>query len=266
MPYRAALDLKAPALAAKVQQLATMFRWLIFFVMVGVATSQSGHHGEAQQQGGRNPGGPPGGGPPDRWGGLPPPGGSGRDSNSSGGAKSGPSGPGGSVDPYNPSLKDEIGMVRRRLKGDHLTGDDGQLLVSLATSYLDRSAQAERNKKQRVLAARWFASAAALQQAIDLLQKPLDSKSPVTRERADAQIETVYFRLRQADDFLKTSDEADAKPLADISRRWYQKSLQLLESDPADSERHANAATLLIAALESLAQASALQRQFQKLK
>ena len=120
------------------------------------------------------------------------------------------------------------------------------------------------NKKQRALAARWLASAAALQQAIDLSRRPPDRKSASTPEQARTRVQSVYFRVQQADYFLETSGEPGAQPLADLARRWFQKSLQLLDSDPAGSENYADATARVVAALESLAQANVLENRQKK--
>ena len=154
------------------------------------------------------------------------------------------------------SLRDQIGIVRRRLQAEPVFGYDRQMLLSLATAWLDRSEQADRNKKKRFVADRLFAGASALQKAIDYSQRLSDSRSGLTREQANTRIESIYFRTQQADYFLEKSGDPAAKPLPDLARRWYQKALQYLESDPGTSENYANAAGAIVSALECVAQAT----------
>jgi hypothetical protein len=153
-------------------------------------------------------------------------------------------------------LQDEIGAARRRLQEQTVYGPDRQMLLSLASAYLDRSEQANRNRKQRFQADRLFASAAALEHAIDFSQRLSDARSAPSHDQANARIEAVYFRTRQADYFLERSSEPGAKPLPELARRWYQKALQFLDTDPGTSENYANAAAQVVAALECLAQAN----------
>jgi hypothetical protein len=150
-------------------------------------------------------------------------------------------------------------LVRRDLQQQTVYDADGRVLQSLANHFLDRSEQI-RDKIQVFIADRLVASAAAVKQAIDDSQRLSDASSAPSREHAGQLLQSVYFRTQQADYFFEQSNEPDAKALGEIARRWYQKALQFVDTDPGISENYAHAAEQLITALESLAQGQVSMR------
>lgn len=147
--------------------------------------------------------------------------------------------------------------VRKKLAEVRPTGATENKLLALARTYLERS--------DRMAAANRFASgrdlvaADALVHAAEHQQHIAEQTGPdpPPRDEIARHLEHVYFRLQQADYFVRQSADTNAKVLAEFARQYYQAALRAQDrSEPRVADECAKSADDVMRALESLAQAS----------
>jgi hypothetical protein len=144
--------------------------------------------------------------------------------------------------------------VRRRLADTKTAGTTAKNILALAKVYLARSDQERRSP---FAATRYLVAADALSHAAEhrqhLLQKggPPPDRAELTRH-----LERVYFRLQQADYFVKQSSDPNAESIAGFARQYYQEALRA-GADLRTADECAKTTEELIRALESLAQSTA---------
>ena len=148
--------------------------------------------------------------------------------------------------------------VRRKLAEVRPTGDVTNKILALARVYLERS---ERNESGSPFAAtRHLAAADALVHAAEHQQHIPEKTGPPPPDRSELarHLDRVYFRLQQADYFVKQSADPNATTIASFARQYYQDALRASDlPDPRVTDGCAKSAEDLIRALENLAQATA---------
>jgi hypothetical protein len=145
--------------------------------------------------------------------------------------------------------------VRRRLADAKPSNATAKKILSLASAYLARS---DREKSSPFAATRYLVAADALSHAAEHQQHLLQEGGPPPPDRAELtrHLDRVYFRLQQADFFVKQSADPDAETIARFARQYYQEALRAGD-DLRTADECAKSAEELIRALESLAQSTA---------
>lgn len=148
--------------------------------------------------------------------------------------------------------------VRRKLAEVRPTDDVTGKILALARVCLERS---ERKESSSPFAAtRYLAASDALVHAAEHQQHVRDKKEPPPPDRSELarHLERVYFRLQQADYFVKQSSDPDATIIASFARQYYQDALRASGvPDPRVTDECLKSAEDLVRALENLAQATA---------
>jgi hypothetical protein len=139
------------------------------------------------------------------------------------------------------------------------TGPTEEKLLALARMYLERSDQTE--SQNRFAAGRDLVAADALVHAAEhqqhIGQRP--EPEPPSKQEVAHHLERVYFRLQQADYFVRQSFDTNAKSIAKFARQYYQNALRAQDrSELRRADECAKSADDLMRALESLAQAAVL--------
>ena len=145
--------------------------------------------------------------------------------------------------------------VQRRLADAKPADATGKNILALAKVYLARS---EQERSSPFAATRFLVAADALSQAVEHQQHLFQKGGPPPPGRAELtrHLERVYFRLQQADYFVKQSVDPNAETIAGFARRYYQEALRA-GADLRTADECAKSAEELMRALESLAQSTA---------
>ena len=133
-------------------------------------------------------------------------------------------------------------------------------IVALGKLYLDKSDSARRGSP--FAAARYLAAADALGHAGEHQQHIVQRTGPEPPDIAEISkhLDRIYFRLQQADFFVKQSADANAKVIATFARQYYQRALQASGgNDSRSADECAKTVDELMRALENLAQATATE-------
>jgi len=147
--------------------------------------------------------------------------------------------------------------VARRLGGVHSTGATTDQILVLAKAYLEKSAQLAASRS--FASNRTLAAADALVHAAEHQSHLAEKAAPELPEKEEVSrhLEQVYFRLQQADYFVKESADGNTKSIAGFARGYYQNALRALERDDRPTaDECAKSVEDLMRALESLAQAA----------
>jgi hypothetical protein len=151
--------------------------------------------------------------------------------------------------------------VGKRISEMHPPGKMEQELLALARVYLYRSGQ--RGTEDGFPSNRDLAAADALSRAVEHQQHigAGAGPPPPPMEEIGRHLERVYFRLQQADYFVKESGDPSAKRIAAGAREYYQRAVRARdEPDRRTADECAKSADECMRALESLAQAGATGR------
>ncbi len=164
-----------------------------------------------------------------------------------------PPGPGGPPPPGGPQ------GVQQRLAEAKPAGDTSRKIVALATTYLEKSESLQSGSP--FAATRLLVAADALIRAAEhqhhLEQK--DGPPPPARAEITNHVERVYFRLQQADYFVKQSADPNARAIADFALQYYQAALRAADAgDLLAADESAKSTDELMRALENLALSTAL--------
>jgi hypothetical protein len=149
--------------------------------------------------------------------------------------------------------------VRQRLIGAKPAGEVPRKMLALARTYLKKSESLQLGSP--FAATRILGAADALIRAAEH-QQHLDQKEgppPPNNAEITRHVDRVYFRLQQADYFVKQSGDPNAQTIADFARQYYQSALRA--SDKGDlraADECAKSADELMRALENLALSTAL--------
>jgi hypothetical protein len=144
--------------------------------------------------------------------------------------------------------------VRRRLAEVKAADGTAKNILALARIYLARSNQ---EKSPPFAATRYLVAADALGHAAEHQQHLLQKNgTPPDRAEVTRHLERVYFRLQQADYFVKQSADPNAESIAGFARQYYQEALRA-GSDLRTADECAKSTDELMRALESLAQSTA---------
>jgi hypothetical protein len=152
----------------------------------------------------------------------------------------------------------QINRTQHNLAQQSPVGTTEEEIFSEANTCLQH-AQKQLARNQVFTASRLAAAAAALSRALDGLQRREDPVAPPLPPRQDlrGRLIEVYFRVRQADYFSQESPDKNAKPLAELARRFYELARQAFDRNQArHAEYYAGAAEDLVQALEFLAQSA----------
>jgi hypothetical protein len=148
--------------------------------------------------------------------------------------------------------------VRNRLARVTAEGPASKEMLTLAQFYLDRSDAARRGSP--FAAARYLASADALMHAAEHQQHSAQKSGPEPPDgpEINRHLDRVYFRLQQADFFVKQSADPRAQTIAGLARQFYQDALRALDRrETRSADENAKTVDELMRALENLAQATA---------
>jgi len=130
-------------------------------------------------------------------------------------------------------------------------------ILALAKVYLARSDQ---ERSSAFAATRYLVAADALSNAAEHQQHLRQNGGPPPPERAEItrHLGRVYFRLQQADYFVKQSADPNAETIAGFARRYYQEALRAADrAHLRMADECAKSTEELMRALESLAQSTA---------
>lgn len=147
--------------------------------------------------------------------------------------------------------------VRRKLAEVRPLGPIEEKLLALARMYLERSDRAA--TKNRFASGRDLVAADALVHAAEHQQHIAEQlgPGPPPKDEIARHLERVYFRLQQADYFVRQSADVNAKTIAEFARQYYQSALRAQDrSEPRRADECAKSADDLMRVLESLAQAT----------
>jgi len=149
--------------------------------------------------------------------------------------------------------------VRQRLTEARPAAEPSRKILALAKAYLEKSESLEGGSpfaSTRVLiAADALIRAAEHQQ--HLQQK--DGPPPPVGSEIMRHVERVYFRLQQADYFVKQSADPNAPAIADFARQYYQAALRAADNgDLRTADESAKSTDELMRALENLALSTAV--------
>ena len=148
--------------------------------------------------------------------------------------------------------------VRAKISEIQPSGKLEERVLRLARSYLDRS---DRGSKNAFASNRDLVAADALTHAAEHQQHILKNAGPPPppMDEIGRHLERVYFRLQQADYFVKQSADPEAVQIAKFAREYYQRAVQARDrSDASAADECAKSAEDSMRALESLAQAKAV--------
>jgi hypothetical protein len=149
--------------------------------------------------------------------------------------------------------------VRQRLTEAKPAGEAPKKMLVLAKMYLERSESPQIGSP--FAATRMLVVADALIRAAEH-QQHLDSKggpTPPDNAEISRHVERVYFRLQQADYFVKQSGDPNAQIIADFARQYYQGALRASDKDNLrTADECAKSTDELMRALENLALSTAL--------
>ena len=149
--------------------------------------------------------------------------------------------------------------VRQRLTEAKPPEETSSKVLALAKTYLERSESLESGSP--FAATRFLVAADALIRAVEHQQhlQQKDGPPPPIRAEIISHVERVYFRLRQADYFVKQSADPSAQTIADFARQYYQRALRAADNgDLRAADECAKSTDELMRALENLALSTAL--------
>jgi hypothetical protein len=138
-------------------------------------------------------------------------------------------------------------------------GETSRKMLALAKVYLEKSESLESGSP--FAAARFLVAADALERAAEHQQHEQQKDGPPTPMSAEIMrhIERVYFRLQQADYFVKQSADPNAPTIGDFARQYYQGALRAADNgNLRTADACAKSAEELVRALENLALSTAL--------
>ena len=171
----------------------------------------------------------------------------------------GPGGPPGRGGPEAPGTPDG---VRNRIAHINVEAESSRAILMLARHYLDKSDGVRRGSP--FAADRYLAAADALAHAAEHQQHMVQKSGPEPPDGAEISrhLDRVYFRLQQADFFVKQSADANAKTIATFARQYYQQALRastvaMAGHDARTADECAKTVDELMRALENLAQSTA---------
>jgi len=148
--------------------------------------------------------------------------------------------------------------VRQRLTEAKPAGEPSRKILGLARAYLEKSESLESGSP--FAASRVLVAADALIRAAEH-QQHLQQKGgpPPVGSEIMRHVERVYFRLQQADYFVKQSADPNAPSIADFAREYYQGALRATDKgDLRTADECAKSTDELMRALENLALSTAL--------
>jgi hypothetical protein len=149
--------------------------------------------------------------------------------------------------------------VRQRLTEAKPAGEAPRKMLALARTYLEKSESLQLGSP--FAATRILSAADALIRAAEHQQHldPKEGPPPPDNAEITRHLDRVYFRLQQADYFVKQSGDPNAQAIADLARQYYQGALRA--SDKGDlraADECAKSTDELMRALENLALSTAL--------
>jgi len=156
-----------------------------------------------------------------------------------------------------PPAAGERSAIKTKIAEMHPSGKLEQDLLALARTYLDRSNRTA--PENPFVSTRDLVAAGALAHAVDHQQHMLNNPAPPppSIEEITRHLDRVYFRLQQADYFVKQSVDPDAKAIAAFAREYYERAVKARDrSEARTADESAKSADECMRALESLAQAS----------
>jgi hypothetical protein len=149
--------------------------------------------------------------------------------------------------------------VRQRLNEAKPAGETSRKMLALAKTYLDKSESLQ--FRSPFAATRILAAADALISAAEH-QRHLEQKEgppPPDSAEITRHVDRVYFRLQQADYFVKQSADPNAQTIGDLARQYYQEALRATDKgDLRTADECAKSTDELMRALENLALSTAL--------
>src|ERR1700678_395737 len=149
--------------------------------------------------------------------------------------------------------------VRQRLIEAKPAGEAARKMLALARTYLEKSESLQFGSP--FAATRILAAADALIRAAEH-QQHLDQKEgppPPNSAEITRHVDRVYFRLQQADYFVKQSGDPNAQAIADFARQYYQGAWRSSDKGALRAaDECAKSADELMRALENLALSTAL--------
>jgi hypothetical protein len=149
--------------------------------------------------------------------------------------------------------------VQQRLTEAKPAGETSRKILALAKTYLEKSESLETGSP--FAAARFLVAADALIRAVEHQQhlQQKDGPPPPISAEIMSHLERVYFRLQQADYFVKQSADPNALTIADFARQFYQGALRAADNgDLRTADECAKSTDELMRALENLALSTAL--------
>ena len=159
--------------------------------------------------------------------------------------------------PPGPRSPGEPATIRKKLTEVRPASQREEKLLALARSYMERSDRV--GMKNRFASDRDLVAADALVHAAEHQQHIVEraGPGPPSKDEVALHLERVYFRLQQADYFVKQSADANARTIAEFARQYYQNALRAQDrSELRRADECAKSVDDLIRALESLAQAA----------
>jgi len=148
--------------------------------------------------------------------------------------------------------------VRQRLTEAKPAGETSRKLLVLAKMYLEKSESLKFSSP--FAATRILGAADALIRAVEH-QQHLDQKDgppPPNSAEITRHVDRIYFRLQQADYFVKQSGDPNAQTIADFARQYYQGALRASDKgDLRTADECAKSTDELMRALENLALSTA---------
>jgi hypothetical protein len=132
-------------------------------------------------------------------------------------------------------------------------------MLALAKTYLDRSESLQFGSP--FAATHILVAADALIRAAEHQQhlQQKDGPPPPISTEITRHLDRVYFRLQQADYFVKQSADPNAQAIADFARQYYQGALRATDNgDLRTADECAKSTDELMRALENLALSTAL--------
>jgi hypothetical protein len=149
--------------------------------------------------------------------------------------------------------------VRQRLIEAKPAGETARKILAFAKVYLEKSDGLESSSP--FAASRFLVAADALIRSAEHQQhlQQKDGPPPPISSEIMHHVELVYFRLQQADYFVKQSADTNAATIADFARQYYQEALRAAgNGDLRTADECAKSTDDLMRALENLALSTAL--------
>ena len=149
--------------------------------------------------------------------------------------------------------------VRHRLTEAKPAGEAPRKMLALARTYLEKSESLQLGSP--FAATRILSAADALIRAAEHQQHLGQKEGPPPPDNAEItrHLDRVYFRLQQADYFVKQSGDPNAQAIADLARQYYQGALRASDKgDLRTADECAKSTDELMRALENLALSTAL--------